>query len=177
MAESTETTSTETPATETAPAEAAAAAQAQATATPAPETPALHISDEADPNIDLYIDAKLRNYEAARLPEELHGSTRINLYLKDDDGAPRGGVIGTAAYGALFVHLTWIDEACRGAGAGSELYERLEDEARELNCTKVVVSTSTLHDHEFYRGRGYEILGTLKDVPPGEESYWFVKEL
>ncbi len=158
---------TETPATETTPVDEA----------PPVPAPVLHISDEADPNLDIYIDAKLRNYEAAKLPEELHGSTRINLYLKDADGAPRGGVIGTVAYGALFVHLTWIDEDCRGAGAGSELYDRLEEDARGMNCTKAVVSTSTLHDHEFYRSRGYEVLGTLQDVPPGEESYWLVKAL
>ncbi len=59
-----------------------------------------------------------------------------------EPGAPVGGVgVRTVAEGVGEVRRLWVDDALRGHGLGRELMTRLEDEARRLGLSALVLAT------------------------------------
>ncbi|HEU4559330.1 MAG TPA: GNAT family N-acetyltransferase [Longimicrobium sp.] len=102
---------------------------------------------------------------------------RIRLFVRDDDRAILGGLLGYVYLDWMFVQILWLDERLRGGGTGAELMRRAEEAARELGCTGVWLDTFSFQAPGFYRKLGYEEFGRLDDYPRGFSRHFLRKLL
>lgn len=102
----------------------------------------------------------------------------VAIFLRDDDGTIRGGVLGAVWAGWLHVAILWVDEPLRGQGYGRRLLEAAEADARQRGVEHVHLDTFSFQaGPRFYRRLGYEVFGELRDHPPGHTHYFLSKQL
>ncbi len=102
---------------------------------------------------------------------------KLNIFVRDSDGAILGGVIGGTYWGWLYIDLLWIDESVRRAGYGRKLLKAAEEEAINRGCTQVFLDTFSFQARPFYEKHGYTIFGELKNFPPGHSRCFLQKTL
>ena len=102
----------------------------------------------------------------------------MTIVLRDEDGAVRGGVLGSTWAGGLHVTILWVDEALRGRGHGRRLLEAAEAFGREHGCTHAKLDTFTFQaGPRFYEHLGWTVFGVIDDHPPGHRHYFLRKSL
>ena len=104
-------------------------------------------------------------------------SKDIFISVHDDENILSGGLFGKTGWGWLHIDLIWVSEKCRGKGIGAEILKQAEDEAVKRGCTKAYLDTFSFQAPEFYKKYGYEIFGTLDDMPEGNKRYFLIKSL
>ena len=103
--------------------------------------------------------------------------TPIALYVRDADGAIRGGLVGYVAWQWLSVDLLWVDQPLRGQGYGAALLAQAEQAAREVGCVAVRLDTYEFQARPFYERHGYTVYGELEGYPAGTRTYLLTKAL
>lgn len=101
----------------------------------------------------------------------------LSIYLKDDDGRVIGGLIGRIAWRWLYVQRFWVDSAHRGQGLGASVLDAAEAHAISCGCVGSHLDTFGEEALPFYRGRGYEVWGTLEGFPLGGRQHYLRKML
>ncbi len=102
----------------------------------------------------------------------------ICVYLQDDEGVMRGGLIGQRKGEWLSIDYLWVCESERGNGVGSELIKRAEGLAREKGCGHALVDTISFQALPFYQKQSYQLVNTLEDFPlVGMARHYLTKEL
>jgi ribosomal protein S18 acetylase RimI-like enzyme len=71
----------------------------------------------------------------------------------------------------------WFSEECRGKGLGKLLLNKTEKLAKEKGATKALLTTFGFQARSFYEKRGFDVVGEIKDYPPGSSYYTVVKSL
>ncbi|AVZ73486.1 N-acetyltransferase [Streptomyces lunaelactis] len=96
------------------------------------------------------------------------------------DGSPdlAGGLTALTWGRWLHVDLLWVADTHRGSGLGTRLLAEAERVAREeRGCGWARLETWDFQAPEFYRGRGYEVVGTVEEYPPGATEFILTKRL
>ncbi len=106
--------------------------------------------------------------------EDIH---KAAVFVRNDDGSLAGGVCAYGWGGCFEVELLWVAEDRRGEGLGSRLMTAIEDEARRMGFSKIVLDTFSYQAPGFYEKLGFEQVGTIDDFPAGHEYFVFVKRL
>lgn len=122
-----------------------------------------------------------------------HYNKTNNAFIKKNDKKPTpsfaysvfegktrvGGTYGrvNAGEGWLHVELLYVSEKYRGQDLGSNLMDLAEDLAQKHKCFGMTVETWRFQALDFYKKRGFELYGQLKDCPPGSELYMLKKVL
>jgi len=101
----------------------------------------------------------------------------ITLFVRDGARAIRGGLLGYVWGEWLHVTDLWVAEECRKRGLGGQLLARAEREAAAFGARGAFLSTFDFQAPDFYRARGYEVYGALRDYPPGHTEYHLRKML
>jgi GNAT superfamily N-acetyltransferase len=101
----------------------------------------------------------------------------VKLFVRDETGLIRGGLLGDIWGGWLEVKILWLEESLRGSGLGRRLIETAEEEARAADCRYARLDTHSFQAPDFYRKLGYEEFGRLKDSPLGHEQIFLWKRL
>jgi GNAT superfamily N-acetyltransferase len=101
---------------------------------------------------------------------------RVALSLRDK-GAIVGGIVGEVWMTVLFIQYFWIEERFRGKGHGTELIEKIEEEARRFGAVRSYLDTMSVQAPGFYRACGYEAFGAIDGYPGGVTRHWFTKAL
>jgi ribosomal protein S18 acetylase RimI-like enzyme len=101
----------------------------------------------------------------------------LRFFLRDEQGAIHGGLLGEIYFGWLYVSILWVAEAHRGGGWGQRLLARAEAEGAARGCHSVWLDTFSFQAPGFYQKLGYEVFGTLDDYPPGHTRYFLRKRL
>ena len=101
---------------------------------------------------------------------------RVALSLRDK-GAIVGGIVGEVWMTVLFIQYFWIEERFRGKGHGTELIEKIEEEARRFGAVRSYLDTMSVQAPGFYRACGYEAFGAIEGYPGGVTRHWFTKAL
>ncbi|MGE7693759.1 GNAT family N-acetyltransferase [Lysinibacillus sp. NPDC094177] len=71
----------------------------------------------------------------------------------------------------------WFSKEYRGKGIGGKLLAKAEETAKQMGATKALLTTYDFQARTFYEARGYEVVGEIKDYPPGSSYYTMVKQL
>jgi GNAT superfamily N-acetyltransferase len=106
-----------------------------------------------------------------------HAYIPVNVLLRDDQEAVKGGALGGIWGEWLHLNLLWVAEELRGQGFGSQLLEIAESEATKANCRGIYLETFDFQAYPFYVHYGYEKVGQLDDFPPGQTLYFLAKRL
>ena len=77
----------------------------------------------------------------------------------------------------LEINDFWFREECRGKGLGGQLLDKVEKIAKEMGAKKVLLTTFEFQARSFYEIKGYQVVGVIKDYPPGSSYYTMVKNL
>lgn len=102
----------------------------------------------------------------------------LAVVVKDpDSGDVLGGITGRSSLGLLFLDLFYLPEALRGAGLGSELLRRFEQEGRRRGCLSAVLYTISFQAPDFYQRHGWQRMGEVPCLPPGTSRIFMSKTL
>jgi GNAT superfamily N-acetyltransferase len=101
----------------------------------------------------------------------------VQLFVRDDKGLIRGGLLGNIWGGWLHIEDLWLEESLRGSGVGRDLMTMAEQEARDEGCRYVHLDSHSFQAPDFYKKLGYEEFGRLTDSPLGHEQVFLWKRL
>jgi GNAT superfamily N-acetyltransferase len=102
---------------------------------------------------------------------------RLCFVLQAPDQEIVGGVLGEIYWDWLYIDLLWVKDDLRGRGYGHRLLTHAEDEARQRGAKNAFLDTFSFQSPDFYKQHGYQVFGELQDFPPGNQRYFFTKEL
>ena len=101
----------------------------------------------------------------------------LKLFIRDETGLIRGGLLGHIWGGWLHITDLWLDEGARGGGLGRKLMKTAEAEARADGCRYVHLDSHSFQAPDLYKKLGYEEFGRLNDSPLGHEQVFLWKRL
>ncbi|ASL88867.1 GNAT family N-acetyltransferase [Serratia marcescens] len=136
----------------------------------------IEISDRVTPEITSCIAEGLDRFN----DQQIGYGDRLPLavVVKDpDSGEVLGGITGRSSLGLLFLDLFYLPEALRGAGLGSELLHRFEQEGRRRGCLSAVLYTISFQAPDFYQRHGWQRMGEVPCLPPGTSRIFMSKTL
>jgi GNAT superfamily N-acetyltransferase len=129
--------------------------------------------DEADRKT--IVDALIAFNDATAGPS---GFQRLAILIRDPiTGKTQGGLWGKTVFDWLFVELLVVPEHYRGRDVGTQVLRRAEEIARERGCIGVWLDTYEFQAPGFYQKLGYEIFGTIEDLPRGSRRVFLQKRL
>ena len=102
---------------------------------------------------------------------------RLCFALQTPEQEIVGGVLAEIYWEWLYIDLLWVREDLRGHGHGRQLMIRMEDAARQHGAKNVYLDTFSFQAPDFYKKLGYQVFGELQDFPPGQQRYFFRKQL
>ena len=121
------------------------------------------------------LSARLYDFNAAATGHR--DGRRFAFTARDDEGRLRAGLAGWTWGGCGYVDVLWVDEDLRGQGLGDQLLAAAESTAREAGCDRMALATHTFQAPDFYRARGYRVVGTIDGYPHGHAQLQLVKPL
>ncbi|CVH24653.1 Uncharacterised protein [Serratia marcescens] len=136
----------------------------------------IEISDRVTPEITSCIAEGLDRFN----DQQIGYGDRLPLavVVKDpDSGEVLGEITGRSSLGLLFLDLFYLPEALRGAGLGSELLRRFEQEGRRRGCLSAVLYTISFQAPDFYQRHGWQRMGEVPCLPPGTSRIFMSKTL
>jgi GNAT superfamily N-acetyltransferase len=138
--------------------------------------PGCRLSIEKNPSWEdrLTIDEALGSYNAAFLQDNRYDS--FGLFVRDDSGTIRAGLVGHIYAGWLFIHLLWVHADLRRSGIGTGLVDEAERRAIAFGCHSAYVDTFSFQGPNFYPKFDYEVFGVL-DYPPDHQRIFLQKRL
>ena len=137
-----------------------------------------HITKELNKKDKQYIDDELYKFNLKHFPVDLGGRyEEISLFLKDDNGIVRGGILAEMCWNWLEIHTFMIDEDIRKSGFGTKLLLELEKIALEKECDFIKVDTLSFQALGFYEKNGYQVFGSLDNVGRDYKHYYLKKDL
>jgi GNAT superfamily N-acetyltransferase len=140
------------------------------------QKPEILVTDVIDAAVEEVIEGGLHAFNNAFVD---YGDRRpLAVIVKDpDSGKVLGGAIGRSSLGLLFLDLFFLPETLRGAGLGSEVLRRFEDEGRRRGCGSAVLYTISFQAPGFYERNGWRRFGEVPCLPPGTSRVFMTKEL
>ncbi|MFI9806297.1 GNAT family N-acetyltransferase [Streptomyces sp. NPDC052301] len=102
----------------------------------------------------------------------------LHVWALDSSGDLAGGLVGHTWASWLHITYLWVDAVHRGTGLGSRLLAEAEDLARTTRgCTASRLETWDFQAPDFYKKKGYRVVGVIPDYPPGITEYTLTKRL
>jgi len=101
----------------------------------------------------------------------------VNIFLRDQEGKARGGLLGWTMWSCLYVDTLWVDLDLQGQGHGRQLMEAGEKVGRLRGCAIAAVDTFNFQALGFYEKLGYSVYGRLRGFARDLERYYLRKVL
>jgi len=102
---------------------------------------------------------------------------RLCFVLQAPDEEIVGGVLGELFWEWLHIDLLWVKDELRSRGYGDRLLAQIEETARQQGAKNAYLDTFSFQAPDFYKQRGYQVFGELKEYPPGHQLFFFQKQL
>ncbi len=101
----------------------------------------------------------------------------IGVFIKDASGRKLAGLTGSTFGNWLRIDLLWVGDALRGQGAGTQLIQAAETEARARGCRYAQVDTASFQARPFYEKMGYSLRFSLDNYPRHHQRHYLSKAL
>lgn len=96
----------------------------------------------------------------------------LALTYRDDQNTIIAGVSGVTFGNWLHLERLWVDEPYRKHGLGAKLLQQIEQQAKQLGCTQVLVDTLEFQAKPFYLKYGYNVEFEQHNYPlTGKRTY------
>ncbi|MFI5332970.1 MAG: GNAT family N-acetyltransferase [Candidatus Babeliales bacterium] len=124
-----------------------------------------------------FIDQQIVEFNNSKVPfTQDPAFINFNYVIKDENGTIIGGIIAASyCWKILYINVLWVDEQHRKHGYGSQLLEKVEQEAQKIGCTLAHLDTFDFQAKDFYLKHGYQVFGALENCPPGHTKYFMSK--
>lgn len=138
--------------------------------------PTVVVTDIVDHAAEKAISGGLRKFNEEQ--SGIDDRRPLGVLLKDpDSGEILGGALGRTSLGLLFLDLFFVPQTLRGAGLGTQILRRFEDEGRRRGCRSAVLYTISFQAPEFYARNGWTRFGEIPCDPPGTSRIFMTKSL
>lgn len=142
----------------------------------------IEISLESNEKFSTFLHKKIRefnNIHSAKHKEvrEKEAVQPINIIVSDTNGSWIGGLNADVYWNWVEINDFWFHEEYRGKGLGSDLLDKAEKIAKDKGAKKALLTTFEFQARSFYEFKGYQVVGEIKDYPPGSSYYTMVKTL
>ncbi|MGN7478761.1 GNAT family N-acetyltransferase [Solibacillus silvestris] len=138
----------------------------------------IHLIKELNSKDKQYINDELYKFNLKHFPKDLRGKyEEVCLFLKDDNGTVRGGILSEICWNWMEIHTFMIDEDIRNTGYGTKLLTELEKIAAEKECDFIKVDTLSFQALDFYKKNGYQVFGRIDNVGRDFKHYYLKKDL
>jgi len=136
----------------------------------------LRLSFEEDPSWEDrdFVDSGLGAYNAPFVHDTRY--SYFGIFVRDEAGAIRAGLIGNCYAGWLFINLLWVEPGLRRGGIGQGLIAAAERHAIQFGCHSAWLDTFSFQAPDFYPRFGYREFARL-DYPPGHQRIFLKKQL
>jgi len=129
-----------------------------------------------------FLNTKIRDYNDEHSPyhkeSRKKGSVRpLNIIVTDFQQQWIGGITAEVYWGWVEINKFWFSQEFRGKGIGGQLLAKAEETAKQMGATKALLTTYDFQARTFYEARGYQVVGEIKDYPPGSSYFTMVKTL
>ncbi|MDZ4718723.1 MAG: GNAT family N-acetyltransferase [Roseiflexaceae bacterium] len=101
----------------------------------------------------------------------------LAIFVRDETGQIIAGIHGGSWAGYLEIHNLWVHEQLRGQGYGSRLLALAETEARQRDCTQVLLDTHDFQAIDFYKKCGYHVFGSFDGIGGRYTRFYLRKQL
>ncbi|KAA6103732.1 MULTISPECIES: GNAT family N-acetyltransferase [Pantoea] len=101
----------------------------------------------------------------------------IGVFIKDGAGKKLAGLTGSTYGNWLRIDMLWVSDGLRGQGAGSQLIQAAEQEARARGCRYAQVDTASFQARPFYEKLGYTLRFSLDHYPREHQRHYMSKTL
>ena len=120
----------------------------------------------------------LNRYNLSKVQRMAEDWTRLEFFIKDDNGQEIGGILGGIGYwNGLEIKALWVHEHHRNQGLGTQLLTHIETLAKEKGATNAMLDTFDFQAEQFYLKNKYEVIGEISDFPKGHRRIYFSKKL
>jgi ribosomal protein S18 acetylase RimI-like enzyme len=116
-------------------------------------------------------------FKKKELLEKLKEEKLIVLLAYDKDAIIGFSMIFLEDGGALYLSWLCVDEQYRGKGIGSSFLKRIETIALDNKRHFIYLSTENLRNIEYYKKRGFYLVGLRKEAWFGMDEYAMQKNL
>lgn len=100
----------------------------------------------------------------------------LSYVVQDSDGNILAGITADMYFwNILFIDILWVDEKHRHKGLGTELFKKVEAEAKKYNCHLIHLYTFDFQAKDFYIKLGFDIFGVLEDPTSGRKIFFLKK--
>lgn len=141
----------------------------------------IKVSNKDDRDFKTFLRNKVKKYNRQVSLEfkklDANKITPLHIILENESLECLGGLTGRIIWDWLEVDYFWVSEQARGKGLGKKVLAKAEEQAKTLGASKVVLMTFKFQARAFYEKYGYEVVGEIKDYPPGSVYYTMVKYL
>jgi GNAT superfamily N-acetyltransferase len=127
------------------------------------------------PSVELRIEDEPLPADVAVLNDRLHrhnaavtgcdNGRGLTILVRDEARDIVAGLHGWTWAQVGFVQTLWVRDDFRGRGIGARLLAAAEVEAARRGCRQMHLDTHSYQAPDFYRHRGYEVLGELPGWP------------
>lgn len=129
-----------------------------------------------------FLSKKIRAYNNEQSPYHRESRKKgavlpLQLIVTDQQQQWIGGITAEVYWGWIEIHKFWFSEEYRGKGIGTKLLAQAELVAKDMGATKALLTTYEFQARTFYEAHGYQVVGEIKDYPPGSSYYTMVKVL
>lgn len=114
------------------------------------------------------------HHKQARIKEAVKP---INIIVTDENKNWIGGLNADVYWGWIEINDFWFREEDRGKGLGGKILDKAEKTAKEMGAKKALLTTFEFQASSYYEIKGYQVVGEIKDYPPGSHYYTMVKTL
>ena len=123
----------------------------------------LRVEDEPPPADVAVLNARLYRHNTAVTGWD--NGRGLVIFIRDEASDIVAGLHGWTWGQTGFVQTLWVREDLRGRGLGARLLAMAELEAASRGCREVHLDTHSWQEPDFYRQRGYEVIGELPGWP------------
>jgi len=142
----------------------------------------LTIDTNKNDEFNKFINSKLREFNDTN--SKYHREYRepgeiiyLNIIVESETNECIGGLTAELYWGWLNIKYLWVHDDFRTQRIGSKVLMEAEKVALSNNCIFAQLNTYSFQARAFYEKQGYQIIGELKNYPPGCSYYWMRKDL
>ena len=98
-------------------------------------------------------------------------------FCMEEHGQILAGIYAVRELDCVTIEYLYVEEKHRGRGYGSQLLERIEQQARAAGAKRIFLNTFSFQAPAFYEKHGYREVFTLEDYPYTEKRHYYTKAL